>query len=197
MPTAATQLPEFLPPELSHRWTREECAEMERMGLLDLERFELINGQLVRKMSKSALDGALLALFNTWLREIFGQHHVMQAVAVDPSPELIRLNEPEPDVVVVRRPARAFLHARPAPADIALVVEVAVTSLAYDLGAKAALYAASGIEDYWVLDAQGRRTIVHRQPVGSQYTSITAYAAEEAVAPLAAPEAMFRVADLL
>lgn len=198
MPTAAVQLPKFVPPEMPRaRWTREECLELERLGLLERERFELIDGELVRKVSKSSNHNVLITLFVDWLRECFGRHFVMQEPSIDPSPDLTRMNEPEPDAIVLRRPVQQFWNSKAQAADIALVVEVAVTTVAYDLGAKAALYAAAGIEDYWVLDAAARRTVVHRDPVGSSYTSITVYAPEEAVAPLAAPHAMFRLADFL
>ena len=55
------------------------------------------------------------------------------------------------------------------------------------LGPKAALYASAGIADYWVLDMTNDRIVVHRDPVAGRYASIITYAADETVAPLAAP----------
>lgn len=46
-------------------------------------------------------------------------------------------------------------------------------------GAKAALYARAGIPEYWVLDVNGRRLIVHQHPVEGAYRSIQAFAEEE------------------
>jgi hypothetical protein len=43
------------------------------------------------------------------------------------------------------------------PASALLVIEVAVTSLAIDLGRKAALYAAADVPEYWVVDVPGKR----------------------------------------
>ena len=57
-------------------------------------------------------------------------------------------SEPEPDLAVVAR--RPYRDAHPAAA--ALVIEVADTSVDYDLGAKAALYAESAVDEYWVID---------------------------------------------
>jgi Uma2 family endonuclease len=61
---------------------------------------------------------------------------------------------PEPDLVVTR-----FRGGRePVPTDtIALVVEVADTTAAYDLGRKAGVYAAAGIAEYWVIDIEARQ----------------------------------------
>jgi Uma2 family endonuclease len=49
---------------------------------------------------------------------------------------------------------------------VLLVIEVADTSLAYDLGTKAPLYAWHGIPEAWVIDAATQRTWVFRQPIG-------------------------------
>jgi Uma2 family endonuclease len=76
-----------------------------------------------------------------------------------------------------------------------LVIEVANTSLGFDLKTKANLYARGGIADYWVLDITGRRMIVHRIPQNGVYTPAIVYAANESVAPLAAPQSSLRISD--
>jgi len=58
---------------------------------------------------------------------------------------------------------------------------------------KAQLYARAGVADYWVLDVNGRRLIVHREPEASRYHSVTAYNDRERVAPLARPDSLFTV----
>ena len=83
------------------------------------------------------------------------------------------------------------------PEDIQLVIEVSDSTLATDTTIKAALYARAGLPDYWVVDLKGRRIIVHREPMEGAYRSITIYAEDEPVAPLAAPNASIRAADLL
>ena len=88
-----------------------------------------------------------------------------------------------------------FTSGNPQPQDLQLVVEVSDTTLSFDLTTKASIYARAGIVEYWVLDIAGRRMIVHREPQGGRYVSVTAYSAEESVSPLAAPESSFRVGD--
>jgi Uma2 family endonuclease len=73
---------------------------------------------------------------------------------------------------------------------------VADTTLDFDTTTKAGLYARAGIADYWVLDVNKRRIIVHREPMGGKYCSLAVYEAEEAVSPLAAPGASLRWIDL-
>lgn len=56
---------------------------------------------------------------------------------------------PEPDIFVTRGVPQAQLTEREI---VLLVIEVSSTSLNYDLGDKAALYAAAGVPEYWVVD---------------------------------------------
>ena len=69
-------------------------------------------------------------------------------------------SEPEPDLVVRERDTPKPYH----PSSAVLVIEVAASSLPVDLAVKAPLYASAGIAEYWVLDLDGRRAIVHREP---------------------------------
>ena len=126
---------------------------------------------------------------------IFGSNYVNLAAPIDVAPEDNPINEPEPDIIVLARPSPEFPHSNPTPADLRLVVEISDTTLGFDLTKKAALYARAGIPDYWVLDLAARRLIPHREPMEDRYTLVVAYSDQESVAPLAAPEAEFRVAD--
>jgi Uma2 family endonuclease len=66
-------------------------------------------------------------------------------------------SDPEPDLAVVSGARRDY---REQPTAALLVVEVADTSLAFDCGRKAKVYARFGIPEYWVVDLNGRS--VHR-----------------------------------
>ena len=75
--------------------------------------------------------------------------------------DLGQSTDPEPDVIVV-----AVADSQPAtpPKTAILVVEVADSSLPFDTGDKASLYAAVGITDYWVLDLVHQRLCIFRSP---------------------------------
>src|SRR5208337_2388545 len=124
---------------------------------------------------------------------VFGARFVNHEAPIDVAPEDNPTNEPIPDLIVLKRKFTGFRSAKPQPRDLDLVVEIADTSLAFDLTVKAALYARAGIGDYWVLDVPGRRLIVHRDPRGGQYESVTAYSEQEGLAPLAALGSAFQV----
>jgi hypothetical protein len=52
----------------------------------------------------------------------------------------------------------------PQSQDIRLLVEIADSSLNFDVNVKAALYARAGIVEYRVVDVTGRRLYCHRNP---------------------------------
>ncbi len=181
---------------LGKHWTRAECERAEAAGIFDQQRVELIEGELIVKMSKNRPHVGVAALLTAWLIQVFGARRVNAEAPIDVAPQDNPTNEPVPDLIVVTQEysdSPAYASARPQPRDLDLVVEIADTSLAFDLTVKAALYARAGIPDYWVLDVPERRLIVHRDPQGDRYASVKAYNEREGLAPLAAPEALFQL----
>lgn len=195
MPTAILESgPQALLQPPRKRWTRAECEVLEEAGLLS-GKFELIEGELIDKMGKKRPHVNSVTLIRIWLDSVFGSLFVNSEAPIDVSNEDNPISKPEPDLMVLRYESTRFRETMPGPADLVLVIEVADTSLAFDLGVKAGLYARGGIQDYWVLDIAGRRMIVHRDPRDGRYASVAAYAEHERVAPLAAPGSSFLVRD--
>lgn len=77
-----------------------------------------------------------------------------------------------------------------------LVVEVADSSLPRDR-AKARVYAAAGVTEYWIVDPIDGVLEVHRQPSAAGYASVTRYGRGEAVHLEAFADVEVRVADVL
>ena len=69
------------------------------------------------------------------------------------------------------------------------MVEIADSSLRYDTGRKAALYAKFGIRELWVIDAVRLTARVFREPAADGYRDTHDYQASERLVPLLAPEA--------
>ncbi|MFN7934976.1 MAG: Uma2 family endonuclease [Bryobacteraceae bacterium] len=176
-------------------WTREECQLMLEAGLAGLERYELIGGRLCEKERKGHRYIWALMLLGIWLRGLFGGLNVVQGAAIDVSGEDQPRNEPEPDMIVLRKSIGEYKESIP-PAEILLLVEVSDTRLGFDLTTKGALYARAGIDEYWVMDVPGRRVIVHRGASQGRYQTIDAYFADEQISPLCAPGASVLVARL-
>ena len=178
------------------RWTRAECAILETSGILDQQNVELIGGELIDKMGKHRRHVDGLALLVGWLIQVFGARCVNTEAPIDVAPEDNPTNEPQPDAIVLRPSFQGFSSAIPQPADLLLVVEVAASSLAFDLRIKAALYARAGIAEYWVLDLLNQLLIVHREPREGRYRTVLTYDQTERVSPLAKPEAVLAIETL-
>jgi len=168
---------------------------LERTGVLDQVRYELIEGELILKMGKNLPHMRALSVLTGWLYSVFGMLFVMPEPSLDLNPEDNPKSEPQPDVLVLNCSIRT-LSGRPRPEELLLVAEVSGEFLGFDLMVKGGLYARAGIAEYWILDLNERRVIVHRRPEGGQYLERWAYLEEEMVSNLGAPEVSIRVGDL-
>jgi Uma2 family endonuclease len=80
-------------------------------------------------------------------------------------------NERFPDVAVVRGEPEAYGKRHPGPEDIAVLIEVAVSTIRRDRGEKQTLYAASGIPVYWIVNLNNRQVEVYTGPGPDGYAS--------------------------
>lgn len=71
---------------------------------------------------------------------------------------------PQPDVIVLQPRADTYYASHPVAADALLIVEVADTTLEYDLEIKRLLYAQAGVVELWVVDINRREVHVFREP---------------------------------
>lgn len=169
---------------------------MAELGLVDRERYELIEGVLNEKMAKKRPHTNVLTYLLRWLSASFGFERVNVEAAIDVRPEDDPTSEPEPDAIVLARPTREYRQANPQPADILLLVEVSDTTLEFDKEVKANLYARAGIQEYWISDVNGKQLLVHRDPGPNGYRSVIAYSGADQIAPLAAPDHALSVSTL-
>jgi len=150
------------------RFTVAELEQMAAAGiLLEDERIELIGGEVVPMSPKGNRHEMLKIALNVyWARRL-------PADLLFATETTFRLSEDtylEPDFVFY--PKATGLKELSA-ATARLVVEIADTSLGYDLGRKAGLYAAFGIAELWVINAVTLHTRIHREPAVTGYCSVT------------------------
>ncbi len=179
-----------------HRFVWDDVVAMGEAGILaDDARVELIGGELIRMPPKGARHEILKdALNRAWTRAAPDAWHV----SVDTPLRLDPHDSPEPDLMVRR--AETTLPDVP-PHAIAVLVEIADSSLDYDLTIKARLYAAAGVPEYWVINARTLVTTRHLSPAHTGYENRTehpptATLTPQAVRELAIPELGLRLADL-
>jgi Uma2 family endonuclease len=176
------------------RWTRAECESMEATGLWDRDRLELVHGELITKLPKKRPHVVVFIAVLGWLADVFGMDYLNPAGPIDVAPEDNPTSEPEPDIAVLAKAGPEYMGGNPPASDVRLVIEVSDSTIAFDLGPKARLYARAGIPEYWVFDIGSRRLIIHRDPREARYSTVTAYAEGETVTPLFLPTASFPVA---
>lgn len=162
------------------RLTVEEVYALTAAGVLrEGERFELIDGEIVpmaaakanwHEQTKSKLNRALV-------KSLPDDLLVYVETSVTLAPDILV----EPDLAIW--PAGGHTQEVRGP-DILLVIEVADSSLSYDLRVKAPLYAAHGVREYWVVDAVRRTVRVHRDPHEGVYRDVEEYDEDVAIAPL-------------
>lgn len=153
------------------RWTLDEVYAMVAAGIIEEnERIELEDGVLVELSPQDVNHEAV----KEWLAGFFWQAGLRVRVeAMFLSGDGYRL----PDLQVAESFSRTE-HPRTVP----MAIEVANTSLKRD-HAKAARYARAVIADYWIVDVVNEVVIVHRDPSGEKYRTITTHA-DGAVQPL-------------
>jgi Uma2 family endonuclease len=179
----------------ARRWTRAEYHRAAELGLFGPEeRLELLDGEILKKMTQNAPHVYAVRQTTRLLDAVFspGSHARAQAPIV-----LNDQSEPEPDVAVVTGDDVEYLAGHPTASDALLVVEVADTTLRLDRVLKGPAYARAGIREYWIVNLRDRQLEVYRDPARSRYRTTIVYGADEGVTPLAAPHATVRVADLL
>lgn len=169
------------------RWTRDEVRALAEAGTADIERLELIEGELYDTMGKGVPHMLIVHQMVELLREMFGSDRVVQEGSIEVETRDRQTSEPEPDAIVLNRSVKSFTKWVTA-ADLSLLVEVSDSSLRFDLNIKANLYARACIADYWVVDVKARRVIVHRSPSEGRFRSVASYDVTESIAPLAAPQ---------
>ncbi|MBL8232100.1 MAG: Uma2 family endonuclease [Bryobacterales bacterium] len=176
--------------------TREDCAALEAQGLMEAGKYELLNGELIPKMSKKRWHVIVLRRLAAQLETVFGPDRIDREAPIDVQASDNRTNEPEPDIVVLRRSNDEAPERNPKASEVALVVEISDSSISTDLRHKAQLYARAGIADYWVVDINAQRVIVHRKPTPKGYLSALIYGSGEAISPLEKPEAEIAIDSL-
>lgn len=145
-------------------------ADYHRMGAAGIlgenDRVELIEGEIVAMSPIGSPHGGRVNRLNRILIAAVGDRAV-----VSPQNPLIlgEHSEPEPDLALLRPRPDFYTASHPQAADALLLIEVADTSLDYDLQVKVPLYARHGIPEVWVVDIGHRRVLRFSRPEAGQY----------------------------
>jgi Uma2 family endonuclease len=173
------------------RWTVAEIERMSASGVIaEDERIELIGGEVVPMSPKGNRHEVVKKeLQRYWFRLL-----PVEIDLVTETTLYIGTDEfLEPDFLFW---PRSITLKDVTPASALLIVEIADTSLGYDLGTKAGIYARLGLRELWVINADTLVTTVHRGPAPAGYADKRQAGPDELVEPVLAPGLAVRLGDL-
>jgi Uma2 family endonuclease len=161
--------PQWLPaPTSVYRVNVEQYEAMVRSGVFTKrDRLHLINGILVAKMTKNpphviacekTRDALMRAVPANW------------RVMVEAPVRIPNYNEPEPDLALARGSVEDYEENHPEPPDVALIVEVADSSLQEDRDL-ILVYGAARIHVYWIVNLVDYHVEVYSDPAPHGYLS--------------------------
>ncbi len=186
-------------PSPLYRMTVEQYEAMVDSGVFSKrDRVHLINGYLVAKMTQKPPHTIADDLCGAELTRILpsDRYHIRPGKPIRlPS----RGSETEPDRCVVRGMIRDYEDRHPGPGDIALVVEVADSSLTEDRKLATEVYGPAGLSLYWIINLVHRQVEVYTDPGPGGYRSRVVYSEGQSVPVVidGQPLGQIAVADIL
>jgi Uma2 family endonuclease len=155
-----------------HKISLEEFHRMVEAGVFPEDlRLELVEGDLVEMSPIGPKHAAIVRRLTALFAPLAARGEALLSVQ---NPLVAGTSELYPDLALLRPDPGDYRFRHPEGKDALLVVEVADTTLRYDLGTKLPLYARAGVPEVWVVDLEGGRVLVHRKPQGEAYGEVEA-----------------------
>jgi Uma2 family endonuclease len=168
---------DWVPTSLA-RLTVDQYEAMVESGVLTKhDRYVLINGYLVTKVTKNPPHVLATDNVRKSLERITSTGWWIRSEAPVRIPDY---NEPEPDGSVARGPRSRYAKRHPGPADLALVVEVAESSVSDDRKL-VRIYGPAGIPVYWIVNLIAQQVEVHTVPHEGGYRKRRVFTAGQSV----------------
>jgi Uma2 family endonuclease len=173
------------------RLTRSHVYCLLNAGLIAEGKYELLQGDLVEKISPNKPHATCVRRMTAKLEDIFGRAFIGTA-----SPIIIdEFNEPEPDVFVTVEAFSSYSE-NPTADQVSLVVEISHSTQSYDRNGKALLYARAGITEYWVVNVEAQQVEIFREPSETGYQQTCLFTDNNNFSPLGQPDSQINVSDL-
>jgi Uma2 family endonuclease len=168
--TAAPAAPRQTKPLLTltptfYRFTVAQYQQMVAQGVLGPDdHVELLEGWIAQKMARNPPHDNSLNVTNRLLVRMLPDEWFLR----NQSAIILAHSVPEPDFSIVRGPASLYADRHPRPADIALLIEIADSTLLQDRQQKGLLYAQARIPEFWLINLVETRVEVYTQPKGGK-----------------------------
>ncbi len=165
-------------PYALRRFSVAEYHKMIKNGILTAEdRVELLEGWIVKKMPQNPPHSSSVTRANRRLARILPEHWTLRVQM----PITLRESEPEPDIVLARGPEDFYDRRHPKPADIAVLMEFADSTLVDDRNYKCVLYAQERIPEFWLVNLVDKKIEVYTKPYAGKYQKTLEYLSRETI----------------
>lgn len=174
----------------------EYVALFEQGVLTEADRVELIEGEVVEKMTIGPLHVGRVGRVQFLLFRLLGGRAVMVSQG---AVLLSEISMPEPDFAILRYRDDFYESRYATPGDMLALIEVADSSLSFDRGRKMRIYAAAGVPEYWLINLPDNALEVYRRPGPHPrgYALVTTFRRGDRVAFLAFPDLEIAVEELV
>jgi Uma2 family endonuclease len=173
--------------------TSVEYYQMIESGIIrEGERVELILGQIFTMAAKGTRHSVSTTRLITEISTILQRRAIVRCQEPITLPNN---SEPEPDIAIVKLRSDDYVNSHPSATDIILVIEVADSTIKFDRETKAPLYAAAGINEYWIVNLIDNRLEIYRQPEGNIYAIIEIITPPRSIGLPQFPEISLNIGD--
>lgn len=184
------------PVQVKHwTFTVDDYLRMYEAGILtEDDRVELIDGEIIA-MSPigDAHSGCVIRLTMLFTRLV----GLAALVSVQNPIRLDNYSEPQPDLALLKPRADYYAQAKPTPAGVLLIVEVADSSVQFDRNVKVPLYARAAIPLVWLIDLNAGAVEAYSQPASSAYQQVQVMRRGDHLTIDSLPGLIIRVDDIL
>lgn len=176
------------------RFSVDEYYKMIELGMLkDYEKAEIIEGELIQKMTIGDKHAAVVNILNRFFIKNVSDDIL---VSIQNPLRISDYNEPEPDIVLSDL-TKYDGKRHPRPEEVILVVEVSDATLKYDPDVKLPLYAESGIEQVWIVNLKKNIVEIHQNPFDDIYQTVKIYKAGDTIDLQSFPNLNLKVDEIL
>ncbi|TRX55957.1 Uma2 family endonuclease [Fulvivirga sp. M361] len=145
----------------------EEYYSMAEAGILtDKDRVELIHGEILEMSPIGSRHASVVMRMNNVLSELIKKDAI---VNIQNPIRINDLNEPEPDITLLKYQNDYYADHHPQPKDVRIVIEVSDSTYAYDKEIKLPLYASARLPEYWIINLEKSEIEVYKTPSGNRY----------------------------
>ena len=184
----------FVPQPVRLRFSVDEYYKMIELGMLqDYEKAEIIEGEMIKKMTIGDRHAVAVNLLNRFFSKNVGDNIM---IGVQNPLRLTDFDEPQPDVVLSDL-TKYDGKRHPRANEAILVVEVSDSTLKYDRDTKIPLYAAAEIPEVWIVNLINNIIEVHQKPSNGIYQLAKIYSPGEVLRSDALPNLSLEVNKIL